>query len=190
MVAAQVNRMEELLRTYAGLFRRDGMASASFDVEPVARRAVEILRYRVGQLGTRFSYLPGPAGAIGHGAPQAVFHAVTNLIVNALDAVEAAGEPRRIEVRVVPPRPGSRFVEVRVSDEGIGIAPEHRERIFAPRFTTKPPGKGTGLGLHLSRTALAACGGELRLVPEDDAGRAPWARTEFAVQVAAAERAP
>lgn len=41
-------------------------------------------------------------------------------------------------------------VEIRVRDNGIGISPENREKIFQPFFTTKPTGEGTGLGLSIS----------------------------------------
>jgi two-component system, NtrC family, sensor kinase len=41
-------------------------------------------------------------------------------------------------------------VEVRVRDNGTGIAPEFREKLFQPFFATKPTGEGTGLGLSIS----------------------------------------
>jgi signal transduction histidine kinase len=41
-------------------------------------------------------------------------------------------------------------VEVRIRDNGTGIAPENRDKLFQPFFTTKPTGEGTGLGLSIS----------------------------------------
>jgi signal transduction histidine kinase len=41
-------------------------------------------------------------------------------------------------------------VEIRVRDNGIGIAPEIKDKLFQPFFTTKPTGEGTGLGLSIS----------------------------------------
>jgi signal transduction histidine kinase len=41
-------------------------------------------------------------------------------------------------------------VEIRIRDNGGGISPEVKEKMFNPFFTTKPPGEGTGLGLSLS----------------------------------------
>jgi two-component system cell cycle sensor histidine kinase/response regulator CckA len=64
-----------------------------------------------------------------------------NLVVNARDALAGKG---RIEIAV---RGNGRNVEIEVADDGPGIAPQTLARIFEPYFTTKPRGKGTGLGL-------------------------------------------
>jgi two-component system NtrC family sensor kinase len=45
-------------------------------------------------------------------------------------------------------------IEVRVRDNGIGIAPEFRDKLFQPFFTTKPTGEGTGLGLSISNDII------------------------------------
>jgi signal transduction histidine kinase len=44
----------------------------------------------------------------------------------------------------------NQFVEIRIRDNGNGIPPEVRDKIFNPFFTTKPTGQGTGLGLSIS----------------------------------------
>ncbi len=93
----------------------------------------------------------------------------------------AAGEPR-VHVRVLARGPG---VDVRISDEGPGIPPSLRAKIFEPRFTTKPAGRGSGLGLHVARRLMARQGGDVFLVEEGDPARLPWAATEFCIAVPA-----
>ena len=58
--------------------------------------------------------------------------------------------------RPLPPRPRTLAisVEIRIRDNGTGIPPEVKERIFNPFFTTKPAGEGTGLGLSISHDII------------------------------------
>jgi signal transduction histidine kinase len=179
----QAARMEELLRTYQDLFAGGPVQRAPFAVDETVRRAAALLSPRIRKLGDRFSLecCPGPVLALG--AAPLLVHAITNLLVNGLDAVEERGGAARLLVRVLR---APHLVQVRVSDEGPGIAPDVQPHIFRPRFTTKPPGKGTGLGLHLARTAMERAGGELRLVETGDPDRAAWARTEFDISLPAA----
>lgn len=177
MLRGQAARLAEILRGYEELLRPGEAEPHRFAVVPVVARAVELLAHRVRPLGRRFAFGPEPAGLEAFGVPAALVHAVTNLVANALDAVEDAAREGRVEVRVLAV---ARGVEVRVSDEGSGVAPGIRARLFEPRFTTKAPGRGNGLGLHLARRLLAHHGGAVRLVPDDDPARLPWAVTEFA----------
>ncbi len=78
-----------------------------------------------------------------------------NLVLNAIDATEKGG---RIELGAA--RDGNEL-EVTVRDDGCGIAPEHRERLFQPYFTTKQ--HGTGLGLFVTRQLVAAHGGRVEV---------------------------
>ncbi len=87
-----------------------------------------------------------------------------NLLKNALDAFEEM--PRRkdgwIEI-VAEMREGE--IEIRVSDNAGGIAEAIREKIFDPYFTTKEEGKGTGIGLYMSRMIVETMEGSLRAEP-------------------------
>ena len=97
-----------------------------------------------------------------------------NLIDNALDAVPDSGQ-----VEVTANREQQRVV-VRIVDNGGGIPPEVRAHLFVPFFTTKPVGKGTGLGLDIVR----------RLVTHNDADievETTPGRTEFRVFLPLAE---
>src|SRR5204862_4208395 len=130
--------------------------SSFFVVDDVVDQAVELLAFRLRRLGKRFDGPQERRSSVGWGAPSAALHAVVNVLVNAVDAAEDAGESARVQLRIVG---GQDNVEVRVSDEGHGVPPEVRPRLFEPRFTTKEPGKGTGLGLHIARTMMRSCGG-------------------------------
>ncbi|HEX4386274.1 MAG TPA: HAMP domain-containing sensor histidine kinase [Myxococcales bacterium] len=176
MMSAQVARLEELFRTYQELFTPP-LRLSDFEVEPVVQRAIDLLAWRLRRLGARFAWQRGVSQQ-GSGSPQAVLHATTNLLMNALDAIEEAGGSGRVAVRMLQ-IPG----EIRISDEGIGIPASVAGQIFQPRFTTKPQGKGTGLGLHIARQAMQRSGGDVRLVDPGDSLRLPWARTEFAIML-------
>ena len=100
-------------------------------------------------------------------APRALFQVFVTLIKNALDAVESRGPRGQVKVSVTR---GGEGVEVRVEDNGTGIAPENLRRVFEPFFTTKDVGRGTGLGLPISARIVERCGGAVRIKSERDVG--------------------
>jgi signal transduction histidine kinase len=81
----------------------------------------------------------------------------TNLVDNAIDAMEGRGA-LTLRARRDPSADG---VVVEVCDSGPGVSDEVRQRLFEPFYTTKPPGKGTGLGLHISHSVVARHGGRI-----------------------------
>ena len=177
LVSQQVARLEELFRTWQDLFSPQRMPPAPFAVEPVVQRSIDLLAYRLRRLGARFVFQPaGPT--YGYGTAHAVLHAVTNLLVNSADAVENKG---RVQVRVLA---GENGPEVRVSDDGAGIADEDVPRPSGLVVNRSAKRRGTGLGLHVARAVMERHGGNVRLVPADDGQRLPWARTEFTVCIA------
>ena len=89
---------------------------------------------------------------------------LTNLVVNARDAMNAGG---RLTVSVS--RRG-REVVLEVADTGAGMVPEVRERIFDPFFTTKAHGKGTGLGLAVVWGIVKDHGGRVEVESEANRG--------------------
>jgi signal transduction histidine kinase len=83
-----------------------------------------------------------------------------NMLLNARDAIEAAG--REGAIRVSSTRRDDQVV-VRIADDGIGIPAEDIEHVYDPFFTTKPPGKGTGLGLFTCYRTVQRHGGEIHI---------------------------
>jgi len=86
-----------------------------------------------------------------------------NLMLNAIQAVDVAGE-LRVEVR----QEANGLVTLDVSDNGPGVPMEQREEIFKPYFTTTQ--KGTGLGLAVVKQIVLAHGWEIQLIPNEPKG--------------------
>jgi signal transduction histidine kinase len=85
-----------------------------------------------------------------------------NLVMNARDAMEEAGEEPEKVLHIRSFWREGRVV-VTVADTGVGIPEEIRERIFEPFFTTKEVGRGTGLGLSISYGIVEDCGGTIQV---------------------------
>jgi signal transduction histidine kinase len=109
---------------------------------------------------------------LGH---EQLVQVLLNLVMNAADALGGRGT---IELSA---RPSGRGVTIVVSDDGPGVDPSVREHLFEPFVTTKDVGRGTGLGLAVSRGLVESAGGSLEL---DDA-HAPGAR--FVIELPAAD---
>jgi signal transduction histidine kinase len=93
--------------------------------------------------------------------------ALLNLCRNASDAMPGGGRIS-IGARNVHVGQDVRYVEIAVSDTGTGMPQDVLARMFEPYFTTKDPGRGTGLGLDQVRRFVERSGGALRVdsVPE------------------------
>jgi signal transduction histidine kinase len=103
------------------------------------------------------SYDPS-AGAV-DAFPQEIIRVLLNLISNGLYAAtkrqgQEGGNGFEPTITAATKSLGDR-VEIRIRDNGIGISPKVREKIFNPFFTTKPAGEGTGLGLSISHDIIA-----------------------------------
>ncbi len=88
--------------------------------------------------------------------PSEILQVLSNLIVNALEALPAAGS---LHLRV---RKAGNSINFVIADSGYGIAPEHVGSLFQPFFTTKE-GSGNGLGLALSKKIIERHGGKIRI---------------------------
>lgn len=117
--------------------RQDGLVNINSKLD----EALKIARYAVAlqDIEIRKRYQPD---VVVKGNPDKLLHVFVNLITNAVQAMEHHGI-LTLETTAV-----AGATQVRVSDTGCGIAPELLTRIFEPFYTTKPPGKGTGLGLY------------------------------------------
>jgi PAS domain S-box-containing protein len=111
--------------------------------------------------------------------PTQLESAVINLALNAQDAMPDGGNltfstalaPLDERYRDLNPEvPAGDYVLVCVTDEGVGMSPEVRERAFEPFFTTKETGKGSGLGLSMVYGFIKQSGGHVAIYSEPSLG--------------------
>jgi len=94
--------------------------------------------------------------------PVEMEQVVFNLMRNAIEALEGMKPPRRIVVEL---KLGDGAVTLDISDNGPGLSPAVRDRLFTPFTTTRP--EGTGLGLALSQRLVERSHGEISLKDEE-----------------------
>jgi PAS domain S-box-containing protein len=124
--------------------------------------------------------------------PGQIEQILLNLVVNARDAMPDAGvltidtQNTDVDEAFTATRPGiptGRFVQMRVSDTGVGMAADVLDRAFEPFFTTKAKGEGSGLGLPTVYGIITQAGGYAQLVSEAGSG------TTFSALLPATEEA-
>lgn len=140
------------------------------DLGQVVREAVELVAGTGRTKHARISADIPEASVRVRSVRMHVEQVLFNLVLNASDALERiADRPRTIRVQVEPCDPLGR-ARMHVIDSGSGIAPEDLDRVFDPYFTTKPPERGTGLGLTLVKHIVEAGGGRIVVLSKIDEG--------------------
>jgi PAS domain S-box-containing protein len=147
-------------------FSRRGPSEATrVELSAAVRETVPLLQRLMGATVTILTELADELPAVWIDAAQ-LTQIVMNLVINARDAMLAGGA---ITVRTshVPAGSGKRPIDaphgewvcLEVEDAGVGMAPEVQARIFEPYYTTKEPGRGTGLGLAVVYGAVETARG-------------------------------
>jgi signal transduction histidine kinase len=152
-------RISELVGAVKSYSHMDKASQKEVDVNEGLESTLVMLGHKLkkGNVRVTREYEAGLPRVCAHGSE--LNQVWTNLIDNAIDAVEGDGN-----VRIRTTREGDRVL-VEISDDGPGIPEEIRECIFEPFFTTKDVGKGTGIGLDIShRVVVEELGGEIRVV--------------------------
>jgi signal transduction histidine kinase len=128
-------------------------------IEDVATRALGLIGETVRKRGIALVRDFSETAPV-HAQGERLERAFLDLLVNACDAMPQGGTLR------VATRALSDGVEVSIEDTGTGIAPDVLTRIFEPFYTTKPRGKGTGLGLLVTRGIVLEHGGTIDVQSE------------------------
>ncbi|HEY2124519.1 MAG TPA: ATP-binding protein [Chthoniobacterales bacterium] len=176
-----VNRANEVVGDLLKFAAPEQLTLRPREIEPLVRRSLTLVRHELNaskvKVVTNFSGQL-PACALDSNKIRQVF---VNLFTNACHAMADGGvltistSLKRVPEDEAPGagkrfRAGDEVVLVEIADTGMGIPPDKLSRVFDPYFTTKPPGKGTGLGLTVTKTIIDMHGGRLLLHNADDGG--------------------
>ncbi len=153
-IDGELLRMRETLGRLLDFSRATPPAPREVDLSEVARSAHELLAYhrKVKSLDFRLELEPRCRVQVD---PDRLRQVVVNLVLNAADALEGAGQ---LNLRT---HTSGDWVVLQVEDNGPGLSDEVLERLFDPFVTTKPIGEGTGLGLAICQRLVDEAGGQI-----------------------------
>ncbi len=168
-----LKRIEHTVQTLLDFSRQRELRPEPTSVNHNLRHVVELAAYqlRAGNIEVAFDLDPGePIVMADHFQMEQLF---LNLVLNAVQAMPEGGTlTLRTKVR-------DNRVRITVRDTGVGIPEEIRQRIFDPFFTTRTVGEGTGLGLAVSDSIVAAHGGAIEV--ESTTGEGSTFRVTFKI---------
>jgi signal transduction histidine kinase len=172
----QAERMAGIVRQLLDFARRRGSQKLPADVAALARQTTSLLEPLAVGRGVELVCESAAASLRARLDPSGMQQALTNLIVNGIQATKGRGRVRVRTLRetLASDASGGRtpgdYVVLEVGDEGEGIPAEQLASIFDPFFTTKEVGEGTGLGLSVAHTIVQEHGGWIEVESQPDRG--------------------
>ena len=168
-IRTAAERCARIVRTFLGMARQQPPERGPVAIEEVVTAALDMTAYAMRTSSVEVTL--DQAGDMPHVLADAdqIHQVLLNLIINAQQALQERPAPRRIRL-ATRHDPIADRVRISVADNGPGIPPHLRARVFEPYFTTKPTGMGTGVGLAVSLGIVEAHGGELTVECPDEGG--------------------
>jgi len=200
IIGEQIDRVTSLVRGLLNLSRRPELRRTRIDVRELVTEVGDLLDAELARAEVRLEIDAMP-GITLEGDHNLLHQALTNIFLNAIQALEGRQGDRRIVARArlvpeVPSRPRGAprgRITIEIHDNGPGIPADALERVFEPFYSTKLDAHGTGLGLSLARSVMEEHGGSLRASnvawPADASGRQNFGAC-FQIELPAASLEP
>jgi PAS domain S-box-containing protein len=155
IIAQQARRSRAIVRDLLSFVRSRDVMREPIEPNTFLGQVKRALQPQLAALGVTLHVDVPPDGSVIHVDRAGIEQVVTNLVINAAQAVGKGGN-----VWLAARTDASQYV-IEVTDDGSGIPSEVMPRIFEPFFTTKPMGQGTGLGLSVSLGVVQQHGGSI-----------------------------
>jgi signal transduction histidine kinase len=165
LIARAGARAAQVVRNLLDFARKEEYHLGLTDVNETLEKALELVQHELVARGVHLDFdpdlnLPPLLASADH--LQSVW---LNLLLNAIDSLDKTPG----QIRVASRKLGDE-IHVQVTDNGKGVPAERLTRIFEPFYTTKAPGRGTGLGLSVSHRIVKQHGGHIRVESQVGAG--------------------
>jgi len=159
----EVERINRIVQDITG-FARPSSDRAAILLEALIEQAIRLFQMHRKSRDMWTEVTRSDGGVTVRAVPDQITQVILNLLLNAADASDGKG---RIRISTAADE-----IEAAVSviDDGAGMGPETRLRLFTPFFTTKQPGSGVGLGLFVSESIARAHGGRIEVKSEKGKG--------------------
>lgn len=174
-IVHETKRCREIVRQLLDFARQAPMKRTSAEINPIVERALKIVDNQLKVNNVNITLSLGDGLPAVQADPNQIAQVLINLLVNAADAIGAAGGEIYVGTELVEGDEGAVIV-TKVADDGCGIPEDDLGRIFEPFFSTKGA-KGTGLGLAVAWGIMQEHGGSIRV--DSKLGRG----TTFAVRL-------
>lgn len=156
VVEKELDRMANLVKNLLQLSRREEQRISSVNAAEELEKTVELLHYHFRKCGIEVRKDFQPGIPMIRADPEQLHQVFLNLFTNASDAM-ASGGTLTLRAR------GGQNLVLEIVDTGTGISAADLPRVMETFFTTKPAGKGTGLGLPICRRIVEAHGGTISI---------------------------
>jgi two-component system NtrC family sensor kinase len=175
-IRTAAERCGRIVKSFLAMARQRGPEKKPVELNQIVRAGLELVAYGIRSAGISVTLDLGEDLPTFSADPDQIGQLVTNLLLNAQQALKDTPQPRRLGIRT---RYKSTQSQVRliISDNGPGIPAELRSRVFEPFFTTKPVGGGTGIGLSICHAFVSAHGGSI------DADETPGGGATFTIRL-------
>ena len=171
LISRAGERASQVVRNLLDFARKEEYRLVLADVNETIHRAIELVRHELTKRAITLDFESDPDLPRLMASRDHLSGVWLNLLLNAIDAIDHDGTIR------VSTRYSTDKLYVIIADSGAGIAPERINRIFEPFYTTKAPGRGTGLGLSVCHRVVRQHGGTIQVTSEEGVG------SEFTVEL-------
>ena len=166
----QIERCSKITQAILEFGRKSEPTRKDVDVGEFISQVTSMINEKANVQGIRVKKEISDQTPLLRADPAQLQQVLLNLLNNAIDAItEKHGcEGGELIIQAGPDTGGR--VRIAVRDNGAGISPDNLKKIFAPFFTTKPPGKGTGLGLYVCFGIIEGMGGNMEVESQRGVG--------------------